>query len=295
MPRRLLGLFRPRQPKAQLRRHLALFSAPRMQPHPTAISPATEDRMEFDALSGRTLPKHNPWRQILRERRSQKQPPPLAAQTGLASKPQPLRTPPAPKLPESDYKIVIRPRSGLRIGAWSDRQLTRSIPQSSRIPARRFYAHVLTQPQAQQNVIRVSTPNEDCVEALRHITTWQLETTTYEVTAHLKPPPGTVRGIIHRIDPGTTPHQLREAIITTGTTILDARMLCVSTTVVITFECPRLPFYVRAYGILTRCEPYRRTYQGCSLCGALAHRQDVCLNPQVDICKHKAPCTGPHL
>lgn len=243
-----------------------------MEPHQAATSLATEDTMEYDALSGRTLAKHDPWRQILRERQSKKQPPPL------------LRTPPAPKLPESDYKIVFRPRSGLRISAWPDRQLTHSIQQASLIPERRFYAQVITQPQAQQNLITVSTPDEDCAEALRHITTLQLGTTTYEVTAYLKPPPGTVRGILHGIDQGTTPDQLREAIITTGPTILDARMLGASTTAVITFEGPHVPFYVRAYGILTRCKPYRRTYQCCSLCGALGHRQDVCPNPQIEIC-----------
>lgn len=164
------------------------------------MSPAAEETMEFDPLSGRALPKHDPWRQILRERQSQKQPPPAAAQAGLASKQiPPLRIPPALKLPESDYKIVFRPRSGLRIAAWPDRQLMHSIQQASGIPERRFYAQVITQPQAQQNLVTVSTPDKGCVEALRRITTLQLGTTTFEVTAYLKPPPGTARGIIHGI------------------------------------------------------------------------------------------------
>ncbi|KAH9362680.1 hypothetical protein HPB48_001223 [Haemaphysalis longicornis] len=188
-----------------------------MQPNPATMSPAAEKTMEFDPLSGRTLPKHDPWRQILRERQSQKQPPPPAAQAGLTSKQIPLlRIPPAPKLPESDHKIVFRPRSGFRIAAWLGRQLMRSIQQASGIPERRLYAQVITQPQAQQNLVTASTPDEDCVEALRRITTLQLGTTTFEVTAYLKPPPGTVRGIIHGIYPGTTPDQLREAIVTTG-------------------------------------------------------------------------------
>lgn len=131
---------------------------------------------------------------------AQKQPPPPAAQAGLTSKQiPPLRIPPALKLPESDYKIVFRPRSGLRIAAWPDRQLMHSIQQASGIPERRFYAQVITQPQAQQNLVTVSTPDKGCVEALRRITTLQLGTTTFEVTAYLKPPPGTARGIIHGI------------------------------------------------------------------------------------------------
>ncbi|KAH9364234.1 hypothetical protein HPB48_022336 [Haemaphysalis longicornis] len=86
-----------------------------------------------------------------------------------------------------------------------------SIQQASGIPKRRLYAQGITQPQAQQNLVTLSTPDEDCVLALRRIMTLQLGTTTFLVTAYLKPPPGTVRGIIHGIDPGITPDQLREA------------------------------------------------------------------------------------
>ncbi|KAH9381246.1 hypothetical protein HPB48_014443 [Haemaphysalis longicornis] len=61
-------------------------------------------------------------------------------------------------------------------------------------------------------------------------------------------------------------------------------MLGASSSVVITFEGLHVPFYVKAYGILTRCRPYRQTIQCCSVCGQLGHRQDVCPNPDTPVC-----------
>lgn len=241
--------------------------------------------MDFDSLSGRAIPRNDPWQQILRQRHYLKQRAMIPAHPAKASKqPTTVRTPPSPRLPDNDYKIIFRPRSGLRVAAWQGRQIMQSILQASRIPERIFHARVTTQPQAQQNLIVVSTPDEACVEALRQINTLQLGTATYEVMAYLKTPPGTVRGVIHGIDQGTTQEQLNNIIATTGPRIIDARMLGASTSAVITFEGLHVPFYIKAYGLLTRCRPYRQTVQCCSLCGELGHRRDVCPNPDTSTC-----------
>ncbi|KAH7943068.1 hypothetical protein HPB52_004885 [Rhipicephalus sanguineus] len=66
--------------------------------------------------------------------------------------------------------------------------------------------------------------------------------------------------------------------------ILYARMLGRSTSAVITFEGPHVPFYVKVGCTLSRCRPYRKSVQYCRSCGEIGHRQDVCPNPNDDIC-----------
>lgn len=190
----------------------------------------------------------------------------------------------APRLPDNDYKVVFRPRTGLRVAAWTDRQITQSLQQASKIPQHIFYGQVTVQIQAQQNLIVASTPEENCALALSEISAVQLGATTHEVLPYLKPIPGTIRGVIHGLEQGTTTEELPQILATNGPRILHARMLGKSTSAVVTFEGIHVPFYIKAYGLFTRCRPYRQTVQCCSLCGELGHRQDVCPNPDTTVC-----------
>ncbi|KAH6944836.1 hypothetical protein HPB50_005511 [Hyalomma asiaticum] len=60
-------------------------------------------------------------------------------------------------------------------------------------------------------------------------------------------------------------------------TFLRARMLRQSSTAVIFFQGPHVPYYVRFYSLDFRCRPYRKSVQYCKTCGNTGHRQDVCL------------------
>lgn len=236
--------------------------------------------MEFDQLSGRTLHKPGPWQQILRERQNRKQ---QAVSPASVRKPT-LRGDVKPRLPANDFKIVYRPQAGLRVASWSERQFAQAICQASKLPERTFFSSVIIQTQVTQNLIVASTPDETLALTLCEVTTIQLGATTQELTPYLKPLPGTTRGVITGLDVGTTNEQLQHILATNGPRILHARLLGTSTAAVITFEGTRVPYYIKAYGILTRCRPYRQTIQCCALCGEMGHRQDICPNPEVIIC-----------
>ncbi|KAH9361057.1 hypothetical protein HPB48_002919 [Haemaphysalis longicornis] len=231
-----------------------------------------------DPTSGCTLPRYDPWRKALHARHQRKRLP--QADQLLPATPAPRKRT-LPKLPANDYTIIIRPRGGLRVDAWTARQLAPSIQQASNIPIQVFCSEVITLPQPAQNLITLSTPNEACADALRKLTNIHLGTTDYEITTYLiKHPPGTCRGVIQGIDPGPSPEQLLTLITTTGHQILEARMIRMSDTVTITFDDPHVPFYVRVYGTLVRCKHYRNTYQCCVGCGELGHRSDLCPSPR---------------
>ncbi|KAH9360635.1 hypothetical protein HPB48_007544 [Haemaphysalis longicornis] len=242
--------------------------------------------MEFDTLSGRTIPPPGPCKQILRERPNLKQQaaPPTSPFPVPCTQQTTPRSTPTPRLPDKDYKVIYRPRTGLRVAAYNGRQITQSIQQASKIPEHVFNAYVTIQPQALQNLIVATTPDENCAMALSEVNTLQLGAAACEVLPYLKPPPGTVRGVIHGLDQGITTEQLPYILASNGPRILHARMLGTSTSAVITFEGPHVPFYIKAYGLFTRCRPYRQTVQCCSLCGELGHTQDVCPNPDAPVC-----------
>lgn len=47
---------------------------------------------------------------------------------------------------------------------------------------------------------------------------------------------------------------------------------------------PHVPFYVKVGSVYTRCRPYRKTVQFCRACYDFGHRQDVCPNPNRNLC-----------
>ncbi|KAH9373304.1 hypothetical protein HPB48_018357 [Haemaphysalis longicornis] len=246
--------------------------------------------MDYDENSGRTIYHPGPWKTLLRQRcveATQLQPPLLASNSPVHQVSQPLAPPrkvSAPRLPETDYKVVYRPRDGWRLATWSDRQLTHGLQQASNIPQNIFYQQVTLQVQATENLMVASTPTPACAAALSEVTSIQLGTATYALAPYLKPFPGTVRGVITGLDPGTTTQQLPDIIASPRHRIIHARVLGSSTTAVLTFEGPHIPFYVNLYGLQTRCRPYHHSIQCCAVCRDVGHRRDVRPNPDVRIC-----------
>ncbi|XP_040078313.3 LOW QUALITY PROTEIN: uncharacterized protein LOC120850040, partial [Ixodes scapularis] len=278
--------------------------------------------MEFDENSGRTLSQPGPWYEVLKERKSQKTADEnrikgnskansaqnLKEETSGLTNPkmQPTtnqlqqqrrgdrrtrggnNTPPRkrmlPPLPEDEYKVVYRPRTGLKLSSWSDKSLTQGIATAGGFPFKDFYSNVTIQTQWAQNLIIASTADEDYAMKLSMITQIQLGAALYELMPYLKPLPGTVRGVVHGIEAGTTEEELKELISVNGYSIPHARMLGKSSSALLTFEGPHVPFYVKAGSVFTRCRPHRRSVQYCRACGNVGHRQDVCPNPDTNRC-----------
>ncbi|KAH7968802.1 hypothetical protein HPB52_011310 [Rhipicephalus sanguineus] len=59
-------------------------------------------------------------------------------------------------------------------------------------------------------------------------------------------------------------------------TVLGARMLGRSSSAVITFDGPHVPYYITYQSGDYRCKPYRKSVQYCRKCGAIGHRQGHC-------------------
>ncbi|KAH6932906.1 hypothetical protein HPB50_010636 [Hyalomma asiaticum] len=193
----------------------------------------------FDENSGRTLSQAGPWYQAIKAKKSNKartehngfgqnQPggPNTTSHLTVRASMQdnshhqqcrgdrrnsrpPMRRM-VPPLPDSEYKVVYRPRTGMK---WK------------------------------QNLIIASTADEDYALRLGSITNIQLGQIIYEVTPYFKPLPGTVRGVVHGITAGTTEERLAD-LAANQCGIMHARMLGKSTSAVITFQGPHVPWKI---------------------------------------------------
>ncbi|KAH9359642.1 hypothetical protein HPB48_016412 [Haemaphysalis longicornis] len=75
-----------------------------------------------------------------------------------------------------------------------------------------FQQFVIVQVHTRQNLMIASTADQACSLALSATTHIQLNPITYDLHAYLKPPPSTIRGVIHGLDPTTTNADLRNVL-----------------------------------------------------------------------------------
>lgn len=237
--------------------------------------------MDIDPLSGRTRPPDNPWIPVLRKKSTSSQSP--NRQANATAKTTTSRNPP-PRLPQDQYTIVYRPRTGLNVSAWTPRAISHSIAAASHIPQQDFYDNVVVQVQSPNNLIVACTPDPEQAITLSAIQSLRLGAADYEVQPYMKPPPNTSRGVIHGLDPEVNAETLQDMLQANKPLLLHARLMGRTTSALLTFQGPHVPFYVKVGSLLYRCRPFRRSVQVCRLCGELGHRQDVCPNPDVPKC-----------
>lgn len=181
-------------------------------------------------------------------------------------------------LPRDDNKIVLRPRGGLNVAR----------TEASTIMAAVFAAAGTTLQEskedtictnAAQNIIVVSTPDED--RAKRYTGTRRLciSGREYEVSAYLSAPNGTAKGIIRGIATTDTHEDLQTNIVNAANPLaLEAHRIGTSTTVIVVFEGTKVPNYIKYGAILVKCSLYCQHYEVCRCCGKVGHRTDVCLS-----------------
>lgn len=251
--------------------------------------------MEFDQQSGRTILPENPWADVIYSRLKnasskparnatsalapQRGEPPASPATGANARRAPL-----PRLPKDNYTVVYRPRSGLNLAAWAPRTLIQSFATACAIPQQEFYNTVVLQIQTSHNLVVASTPNASHAITLSKISSVQIGGAQYELMPYMKPPPDTCRGVIHGLDPDTTTETLADLLEANKPQLIHARLMGRTTSALLTFHGPHVPFYVKVGSLLYRCRPFRRTVQVCQLCGDIGHRQDVCPHPDRPTC-----------
>ncbi|XP_075539698.1 uncharacterized protein LOC142574519 [Dermacentor variabilis] len=196
-----------------------------------------------------------------------------------------------PPLPRDGLKIVLRPR-GLAVKSLQTHQVARAVVAATEQGCKA--EDLIIRLRNASNIIISSTDNEEAAQTIRCITQLSLGGKNYAVNAHVATPEGTLRGLIHGVDPATSPEELNTnlRVRKQGVKILAARMLGRSSTAVITFDGPILPKQVLYYGGDMWCYSYRPTRQVCYACSQQGHRMDVCPNPETRTCRQRG-CQNP--
>lgn len=189
-----------------------------------------------------------------------------------------------PPLPREDLKIVLRPK-GLAVKDLHTHQVARAVVAATGqgCKAEDFIVRLRNG----SNIIIISTNDEEAAQKIRRITELTFGGKSYAMNSHVAAPEGTLRGVIHGVDPGTPAEELKAnlRVRTQGVKVLAARMLGRSSTAVVTFDGPRLPKQVIYYGGEMWCYAYRPTRQVCYACGQQGHRTDVCPSPESKTCR----------
>ncbi|KAH6947828.1 hypothetical protein HPB50_021599 [Hyalomma asiaticum] len=103
-----------------------------------------------------------------------------------------------PQLPRGDYKIIIRPKGGLRVAEHGAARLATSIYHAAEIPREAQDEDTIC-PNFQQNIIVVSTPIEAHADKYQKIAIIKIGNQTFETNAYEAAPDCTPKGVIRGI------------------------------------------------------------------------------------------------
>lgn len=193
------------------------------------------------------------------------------------------RQPRLPPLPLDDYKVVLRPRTGLILAQWLVQCITNAISTAAQI-SDATQDRITYRIRKDQNLIVVSTPDLVIAKKIQQITTLNMSGKQYEVTAYIAVPDNSSKGVITGIAANTPTDELIDHLRSPNAEIIHARMMGKSTTALLTFAGLQVPHYVHYYGGEYRCRIYQPRHQVCRVCLKLGHRADVCPCPDTNRC-----------
>ncbi|KAH7962867.1 hypothetical protein HPB52_018402 [Rhipicephalus sanguineus] len=230
-----------------------------------------------------------------------------------ASKPgeprRPRRRAPPPQMPANDYNIVVRPRDGLNLSVCSEAEIADCIRKTLRFPDTTTITDVVQVNRA-QNLVLISTPDEGRAKTYSSLSEILLHGKSYKVSPYVTAPDDSAKGILHGIPGYDTQADNMASLQNNTPRVLQARRLGTTNSVIIVFEGPMVPHYVKYRGTLMRCLLYKKKIEVCSICRAIGHRQDICPTPAVKLCQkcgqdnplqeHECEpkcvvCGGPHM
>ncbi|KAH7973406.1 hypothetical protein HPB49_000704 [Dermacentor silvarum] len=196
-----------------------------------------------------------------------------------------------PPLPPNAIRVVVRPRD----------------PAPNPLPD-----DFCLRTHPTNNTFTMATTHSPTAETLKTLTSLAIGDQTYPCTAYVAPPPGATRGVITNAYDDETPTQLYQDLVRRNPeyTILAARRMGKTHSILITFDANAVPHSIKYMGAIHRCTLYRGSPDACTNCRQPGHRHDVCPSPKTNLCprcgtqhsQQDPPCTpkcilceGPHL
>ncbi|KAH7952831.1 hypothetical protein HPB49_001719 [Dermacentor silvarum] len=179
-----------------------------------------------------------------------------------------------PPLPPNAIRVVVRPRGELRLLDVPTPRLTKAVQTQLRITLPDdFCLHT----HSTNNTFTMATIHSQTAETLKTLTSLAIGDQTYPCTAYVAPPPGSTRGVLTNAYDDETPTQLYQDLVRRNPqyTILAARRMGKTLSILITFHANAVPHSIKYMGAIHRCTLYRGSPDACTNCRQPGHRHDV--------------------
>ncbi|KAH9367877.1 hypothetical protein HPB48_019423 [Haemaphysalis longicornis] len=146
-----------------------------------------------------------------------------------------------PRLPRGQVRVIIRPRDGIDVKKMSLYAVTRALTTAARITEEACKQELLC-PNPMQNIYVLTTPAVKNAEAYAKVHQIILGTKQHAIAAYVTAPENTCKGVVRNIDAHLTEIQLKDLFVTErNPSILEAKRIKASTTVVLLFEGMQVP------------------------------------------------------
>ncbi|KAH7958277.1 hypothetical protein HPB49_000456 [Dermacentor silvarum] len=189
----------------------------------------------------------------------------------------------ASALPLDDYKLVMRPRSGLDVAKLAPSELSLALLQATNTTWRQVNLRLRID--QNQNTATVCTPTKDMAMKLIEVSKIKVGETEHSVERYSLAPDDAVKGVIHGVPTRLTIQEIKENIMEDELEIYRVRRMGKdSTTVILTFAGPDVPHYLWMYGAEYRCTLHKKTVPVCWVCYKVGHHSTACPRPGTRAC-----------
>ncbi|KAH8025062.1 hypothetical protein HPB51_002958 [Rhipicephalus microplus] len=112
-----------------------------------------------------------------------------------------------PPLFKDDFKIVVRPHEGLPVKTSTSPLLADAVIEAcnGKISGEQFLLRI----KQGSNIFIVLTPHQTVADHVRRITTLKINGQPHSVNPYVATSEGTTKGVIHGLDPQTSPEALK--------------------------------------------------------------------------------------
>ncbi|KAH7945784.1 hypothetical protein HPB49_020558 [Dermacentor silvarum] len=163
-----------------------------------------------------------------------------------------------PQLPKNEIKIIVRPKGALNIPKVGSPTVTAAIFQATQLSPEETQDDTIC-PNVQQNIVVISTPRPLNADRYVRMKSIHVNGVTHEVNAYEAAPDNTTKGVIRGIPLTDNAQEIDVNIINARNPLaLAAKRIGSTTTVVIAFDGPSVPYLVRYGATLIPCSLYRK-------------------------------------
>ncbi|KAH8036799.1 hypothetical protein HPB51_005804 [Rhipicephalus microplus] len=191
-----------------------------------------------------------------------------------------------PAMPCSHNRVIVSQGGGLNVQACSPHRILAALTMAAQLAPSVTEEDIICA-NSMQNIFVVSTPSATNAAAYSRVTEIILTDQRHPVTAYLSPAGITSRAVIRGVDTDYDDAALNRMLIQPrNSSLLGARRIKNTETVILIFNGLKVPNYVYCGQAIYRCTLYKRQIDTCRTCGQVGHRQDVCPTPSTKVCDH---------